>query len=1233
LFLVAALVAVLLAPDAAGPASAAFPGDNGLIAVMTGGQIATIPRGGGSATPLAPGELPYWSPDGSKIAFTEFVQTGSSLEPQGSQHTDIFVMNQDGSGLFQLTHTGHSGGYMAWSPDGTQLAEVGLSDTTLVIHILSATTGIISRTIQPPDVQLASYPISWSSDGTKILFTGVGEDIGYDLYSIHPDGSGFATITTGDPSHLSGDWSPDGSKITYWQADGIYVANANGSGAHRILQNNSARYPVWSPDGSMISYNTTSGASAVWTMRSDGSNATVLTAGGFPSWQPLPPSIQVEFTQGIQQLQSIGELQASLAGSGQLPASVAASLPGDDGIIAYLSAGGIRTVLPDGTGDTLVTSSGVFPRWSPDGGSIAYIQSGQIVVADADGSNGVAIGATTAGFAWSPDGLEIATVRDDPNSDDIGRQDIWVHDLGTGAEQKITPAGVYFINSLAWSPDGSAILFAAGTSPTDTTPFYDFYTLPPGGGAAVNITRTPTVVELGADWSPDGSQIAFYGLRTGSSNSYEVSVMNADGTGARSLVPGSPSSTGPSWSPDGRRLAYNIGSEIHLIDVTGANDTFLVTGSAPDWGPAPPPLQVEFTQGIQQLQTIGELQASLAGNGQPPVPIVAGKAAVMRVYLADVDQTTNYHLEVTGEVSKSEDVTITPGCTPKDRRIAKAGCPSQDYYFTPPAGDWSVRLEVTDRSDGRVVLDETFDFASVDTDGLIIKYLPVCIGPAAAPVCPSNAIATSGDALIKTLYPVADDELFYEQLAVPPLVYPSAIASDSALAAALRQRYNLMSMGGFVADQLAGWVPPGGVSTGTLGLSDPVWLGSTGRVTWEVDTSSTDPLDHAFTLAHEIGHNYGLRHTNLSDGCGAQDGTTDWPYGDSTIQETGFDVAAKKPVPAARLDLLSYCSPPGTNIWVSPFDYKKLVQGDFNPQSVGERRPAGAAAPKLVITGTAQAGGGVTIDSAYVIESAAPPDPPNPMGNYCLHMSGGAELDYCFLLAFRNHRTLAPLSEESFSLRVPLPPGTTHVGVLLNHSELASLDASAAAPTVNITQPDHDWSGEQTITWTATDADSDPLNYAVMYSPDNGQTWLPLAVDITDPSLTLDTNQLEGNQLLVRVLASDGLNTTAATSAPITLLNSAHRTWGDFDCSGAVQPMDALRELAARSGASVSQSPGCPAVDSAISVNGASRQWGDLDCSGAADGADATLILKLAAALPSTPSAQCPRVGTQVLLD
>ena len=66
-----------------------------------------------------------------------------------------------------------------------------------------------------------------------------------------------------------------------------------------------------------------------------------------------------------------------------------------------------------------------------------------------------------------------------------------------------------------------------------------------------------------------------------------------------------------------------------------------------------------------------------------------------------------------------------------------------------------------------------------------------------------------------------------------------------------------------------------------------------------------------------------------------------------------------------------------------------------------------------------------------------------------------------------------------------------------------------------------------TVTWTASDADNDPLTYLLEYSTDNGATWDLLGTNITQTHAAINLALLPGTaQGLFRVWASDGVNTS-----------------------------------------------------------------------------------------------------------
>lgn len=899
-----------------------------------------------------------------------------------------------------------------------------------------------------------------------------------------------------------------------------------------------------------------------------------------------------------------------------------AAFPGGNGKIALVRPeliGGtfeprIWTMEADGTSAARI-ATGKSPRWSPDGSRIAFVASNDVHVMNSDGSGVVRLsqdGAGYGGLAWSPGGNEVAAVQFG------GTIEIIDVTGNTSSQRSVAPQGGVVLDAfspISWSPDGTSILFTGVTAAAG----YELYAIDPNGAAQRQVTSSTQAVSTG-DWSPDGNQIVY-------AASDGIYLADANGANAVRILAAS-SVRWPSWSPDGNKVIYADASSLccstFVINRDGTDRYLLAEGDLPDWQPLAG-IQVEFTQAIQDLQSTVELKADIEVDGEPPVPIVEGKPLAMRVYLPETEQAKDYTLEVTGAVNQTKHVTHPAGCTVADQRRQNLGCSSVDFFFTPPQGQWSVNVVVKDFS-GSVIEEEEFRLTSLDTPGLVVKYLPICVklAPGAQATCPSSSVDTAAG-LMRKLFPVAEDELRYSRLPIPGMVLAaplSTVEESAALVAAIRLRYELMTYtGGYTADQVAGWLPPGGAVI--LGISDPVWLGSTGRVSWQVDTSATDPLDPQFTLAHEIGHNLGLRHTNLLDGCGAQDPSTDWPYTDSTIQEVGFDVEAGIAVLESKRDVMSYCSPPGTNIWISPHSYNKLARNYLQPSST-MMASVGQLGRYLVVSGKAAADGSSgSVESAYVVTSSIPAEPSDPAGNHCLRLTGGQVLEYCFTLGFEEHRSHEPMDYEWFTLRVPLPVGTERVALMRGGRELAALEATASAPSLTVSEPAAGsvWSGEETVSWSASDADGGPLRFAVLYSSDGGNSWLPIGVDVQESQLMFDTGDLEGDEILIRVLASDGLNTTEATTPPIRL--SRGYVVGDVDCNGAVNSIDALKLLRAVSGLDVSQGDACPGIGA-----GDADVFGDVNCDASITSVDALLVLRFVASLPVNPPNGCREMGT-----
>jgi tricorn protease len=98
----------------------------------------------------------------------------------------------------------------------------------------------------------------------------------------------------------------------------------------------------------------------------------------------------------------------------------------------------------------------------------------------------------------------------------------------------------------AISPSGARALFAARG---------DVFTAPAEHGEVRNITRSQGVREITPSWSPDGRWIAYLSDRSGE---YEIYIKSQDGSGKerRITTDGDIWRFAPLWSPDGKKLAF-----------------------------------------------------------------------------------------------------------------------------------------------------------------------------------------------------------------------------------------------------------------------------------------------------------------------------------------------------------------------------------------------------------------------------------------------------------------------------------------------------------------------------------------------------------------------------------------------------------------------------------------------------------------------------------------------------
>ena len=114
---------------------------------------------------------------------------------------------------------------------------------------------------------------------------------------------------------------------------------------------------------------------------------------------------------------------------------------------------------------------------------------------------------------------------------------------------------------------------------------WDIYVMDADGGNQRNLTNNPGE-DKNPSWSPDGKRIAFVG-------NFDIYVMDADGGNPKNLTNSRQNDFSPSWSPDSKRIIFvslrGVNSEIYVMDADGDNQRNLTNNPGddkdPSWSP------------------------------------------------------------------------------------------------------------------------------------------------------------------------------------------------------------------------------------------------------------------------------------------------------------------------------------------------------------------------------------------------------------------------------------------------------------------------------------------------------------------------------------------------------------------------------------------------------------------------------------------------------------------------
>jgi Tol biopolymer transport system component len=180
-------------------------------------------------------------------------------------------------------------------------------------------------------------------------------------------------------------------------------------------------------------------------------------------------------------------------------------------------------------------------------------------------------------------------------SERSGNYDIWVIDPSGGAPIRLTDAPVHDAWP-SWSHDGTKILYVHDT---------ELWVMAGDGSAQAKLAGGLVPV-AGQAWSPDDRRVAF---QVGEMS--EIRVIEADGSGERSLTPAVGVHGWPTWLSGGMKVAYQADRtavpgdlesfsddpDIYAVNVDGTGEVRLTTHPGRDWLPlaSPDGSKIAFT--------------------------------------------------------------------------------------------------------------------------------------------------------------------------------------------------------------------------------------------------------------------------------------------------------------------------------------------------------------------------------------------------------------------------------------------------------------------------------------------------------------------------------------------------------------------------------------------------------------------------------------------------------------
>jgi tricorn protease len=425
------------------------------VAFEYAGDLWIVPRGGGQARRLTstPGvEIdPYFSPDGTQIAFTATV----------AGNTDVYVMPTAGGDPKRLTYHPGIDRVRGWTPDGRRVIFMSVRTSAPQQAYFRLWTIGLEGGLPEPLPMPRAFSASYSADGRKLAYEEVATAIFPEWYEAsewrHYRGGRTHPISVMNLTDFSVEkvpWTNSNDTLPMWIGNTIYFLSDRNYTTNLFAYRLDTKQVVQLTHHDDFDIMTASAGSDAIVYEQAGYIYLVETSSG------RPQRLNIEVT---------GDLPWARPQFKKVASMIRNSALSPTGVRATFEARGEIFTVPAEKGDyrNVTQSSGAHdrsPTWSPDGAQLAWLSDAtgeyQLMLGDPVGvTKPRAIPLPSTAFfsapSWSPDGTQILLQDNHLN--------LWTVEVASGQAAKIDtdsyPDPLRSFDA-TWSPDSKWVAYS-----------------------------------------------------------------------------------------------------------------------------------------------------------------------------------------------------------------------------------------------------------------------------------------------------------------------------------------------------------------------------------------------------------------------------------------------------------------------------------------------------------------------------------------------------------------------------------------------------------------------------------------------------------------------------------------------------------------------------------------------------------------------------------------------------